>query len=140
MNDLALYEDRYDAVKDNISAKEQEKLERLRVGLYVGHYGHDLVTAVARGWRNKAIAAAHESMRCMGRASAYGGEPRDHISVDFAGALHSLVVAGAERGLTADQIRQWLQRELDCYDSGSIEKRVARAHKETGIISARKSP
>jgi hypothetical protein len=59
---------KYDEIKDALAPAEAAKIERLREEAlttrpYNG-YGHDLVSAIGRGWRNKAEAAINEAARC----------------------------------------------------------------------------
>lgn len=118
---------KYEEVKDALDPKEVEKIAHLREDAekhpYNG-YAHDLVSAIARGWRNKADEAIREAARCYSLSANYGRDSERRPSLRFAGLLHMIIKYAAKEGATAEDIRRILQRELDCDDSTSIEKTV----------------
>jgi hypothetical protein len=123
---------RYEEVKDALDPSEAAKIERLRAEAetrpYNG-YGHDLVSAIARGWRNKAAESIREAARCYALSATYGASSeRPKPSIRLSGLLYLIIKDAANQGATAEDIRRVLQRELDCSDSTSIEKIVERAH------------
>lgn len=123
---------KYEEVKDALEPANVEKIERLREEAntkpYNG-YGHDLVSAISRGWRNKSAEAIREAARCYALSASYGNEPRQASpALRLSGLLYMIVKDAAAEGASAEDIRRILQRELDCDDSTRIEKVVERAN------------
>lgn len=128
---LAEDRERYLAVANELSAEDRNNVEKLRAEALSGNpyngYGHDLVAAVARGWRNKSRKAAAESLRCTDLAGGYGTPGRYRPSITFGCALTDLIREAALLGVTAEEVRNSLTRTLERDDSLSIERTMERA-------------
>lgn len=123
--ELAGDEEAYARVAQYLDPQERQHIAELRERRLSGdtsaYYGHDLLSAVSRGRSNQARLKLREVMELEGLRFPEG-ERRARMGVGM--AMHAFVDAAAQLGLTAEQIRYILQRELDCDDSTRIEKRV----------------
>lgn len=123
--ELAGNEMAYSRVAQFLEPEERVRIAKLRERRLAGdtsaYYGHDLLGAISRGRDAQARLKIREAIELEGQRFPEG-ERRAKMGAGM--AMHAFIDAAAELGLTADQIRRILQRELDCDDSTRIEKRV----------------
>jgi hypothetical protein len=114
------------AAEEQIEIASPEDRERLKK---TNAYGHDLMAAVARGWRRKAKESIAEAAENHRKASlVYGHDYGDRSH--YAMTLSSWVRAAAKAGLDAAEIRRQLEEELSATHSLSIENIVASTKRE----------
>lgn len=138
--ELAGDEERYREVRDFLTPEDREHIATLRQRRLDGdesaYFGHDLRGAISRGLANKATAKARELLALQRQRG--GGTDEHRLSrFAFSMGMHSMIDAAAQTGLTAEEIRSVLQRELDCNDSTRIEKRVEKHHPDHPLAPPR---
>lgn len=128
MNDaerIATAEAEYEDVRDALDLAEITKVadqrERHLAGDRTAYYGHDLLAAVNRGHHRKAKEALREAHARTCKSGFHS------TRAGWAGVVSAALDCMAEDGLTAEDIRSILQRDLDATDHFRIEKRVDRA-------------
>jgi hypothetical protein len=118
--ELANLEERYKRIAEDLPEEEQMAL----LDTESSSYGHDLLAAIGRGWRRRSAIAISQAMNCEGMASTYGRETESKVRFLFAMTLTRLISVAGAAGVTAEEVRWQLQRELDCDDATSIERKV----------------
>lgn len=129
--ELAGNEEAYSRVAEFLEPEERVRIAELRERRLAGdtsaYYGHDLMGAISRGHDAQSRIKLREAMELQAQRFARN-DNKTKLGVGM--AMHLFVDAAAELGLTADEIRHILQRELGCNDSTRIEKRVEKHHPE----------
>lgn len=86
-------------------------------------YSHDIFGAINRGHSRRAEECLEDALHHMGQQRSSDTPPRSPRFM-FAMALTGLFKVAARMGITAEEIRETLQRALDRTDSLSIEHYV----------------
>jgi len=124
---LANNEQAYEEVKAYLEPHERQRIAELRERRLAGdtsaYYGHDLLGAVARGQSNRARSLIRQAMEFEAKRFP---ESERQAKMGVGMAMHAFIDCAAQLGLSADQIRYILTRELNYRDSSQIEKRVER--------------
>jgi hypothetical protein len=124
--------ERLEPVEDQLASDETEHLAALRQRREAGEsvmYGHDVLAAIARGYRNKSRAAAHEMLRYEHLGNSRGQDWELKPRFTFAMALGRLVEAAAAHGITIEEVRSTLREEL----KGEAIEQELKAGAERGL-------
>lgn len=92
----------------------------------MSRYSHDMMQAVAKGWRRVAVNHIRQAFDDEREAEAVYNQTHRPAIIASA-VLRDFVKACAEEGLTAAETRETFEYILGRTDSGSIEKTHARA-------------
>lgn len=128
MDEHGRMEDRLAEVWADVAQRDRDGLREQKArrdGGSSNQYGHDLHGAIQRGWANRARRLCSEAMDANGNRAGIPS-PERRARFGFALTLASLIQAAAERGVTAEQIRDGVQDALNCTNSLSIKGIVKR--------------